>query len=251
MKIVVAGGTGLIGSLLVPKLTALGHEAIAASPATGVDTVTGHGLAAALEGVDVIVDVTNSPSFQDQAVMDFFTTSTSNLLLYGKNAGVRHFVALSVVGAEKLAESSYFRAKIAQEALIKEGPLPYSAVHATQFFEFMKPLADLSTQEGKVRLPPVFIQPIAADDVAQKLGRIATGEPINGIVELAGPNKIGLDSLIRHTLSAIGDTREVVADENALYFGAHVESNTLVPGLNAELGGLSFDSWLEQGHLKS
>jgi uncharacterized protein YbjT (DUF2867 family) len=250
MKIVVFGGTGLIGSMLVSKLTGLGHEVIAASPSTGINTMTGEGLGDALEGAHVMVDVTNSPSFEDHAVIDFFTISTSNLLKHGAKACVGHLIALSVVGTDKLAESSYFRAKIAQETLIKQGELPYSIVHATQFFEFMKPLADLSTNEGKVYLPPVFIQPMAADDVAQKLAAISMRWPANGIVELAGPNKVRLDELIRHTLTAIGDDREVVTDSNALYFGAHVQSDSLSPGLDAELSGLSFDDWLKQGHLK-
>jgi uncharacterized protein YbjT (DUF2867 family) len=250
MKIVVVGGTGLIGSMLVPKLAALGHEAIAASPRTGINTVTGEGFAEALQGAHVIVDVSNSPSFEDQAVMDFFTASTTNILQYGAKASVGHFVALSVVGTQKLSESSYFRAKIAQELLISNGPLPYSVVRSTQFCEFMKPLADLSTQEDKVRLPPVFIQPIAADDVAKGVGKISLRQPIDGIVELAGPNKVRLDELIRHTLTAIGDPREVITDVNALYFGAHVDEDTLVAGLDAELGGVSFDDWLDQSHLR-
>jgi uncharacterized protein YbjT (DUF2867 family) len=249
MKIVVIGGTGLVGSRLVPKLSVLGHETIAASPQTGVNTITGEGLAGVLKGAQVIVDVTNSPSFDDQAVMDFFTTSTTNLLKYGTEAGVGQLVALSVVGTQKLSESSYFRAKIAQEALINQGSLPFSIVHATQFFEFMKPLADWSTQEGKVRLPPVFVQPMAADDVAAGIVAISLRAPANGIVELAGPNKVRLDELIRQTLIASTDSREVVADPDALYFGAHVERDTLVPGSDAELSSLTFEDWLTQGHL--
>jgi uncharacterized protein YbjT (DUF2867 family) len=251
MKIVVVGGTGLIGSMLGPKLEALGHTVIAASPKTGVNTVTGDGLANALKGAEVIVDVSNSPSFEDQAVMDFFVTSATNLLNYGSAAGISHLVALSVVGTQKLSESSYFRAKIAQESIMSKGSLPFSIVHATQFFEFMKPLADWSTQEGKVRLPPVFIQPMAADDVATAIGAISLRTPAHGVVEVAGPNKVRLDALIRHTLESIADPREVVADPNALYFGAHVDEDTLVPGLNAELSSMSFDTWMGQGHLRN
>jgi uncharacterized protein YbjT (DUF2867 family) len=250
MKIVVVGGTGLIGSMLVPKLVALGHKVIVASPQTGINTVTGEGLANAVEGAQVIVDVSNSPSFEDRAVMDFFATSATNILQYGSAAGIQHVVALSVVGTQKLSESSYFRAKIAQESIMSQGSLPFSIVHATQFFEFMKPLADWSTQEGKVRLPPVFIQPMAAVDVATAVGEISLRAPANGVVEVAGPNRVRLDGLIRHTLEAIADPREVVADVNALYFGAHVGEDTLVPGVNAELSSLAFDEWLRQGHLR-
>jgi uncharacterized protein YbjT (DUF2867 family) len=250
MKIIVVGGTGLVGSMLVPKLTALGHQAIAASPQTGINTVTGEGFAQVLEGAHLIVDVSNSPSFEDQAVLDFFTTSTNNILHYGAKAGVAHVIALSVVGTQKLGQSSYFRAKIAQEELISKGPLPYSIVHATQFFEFMKPLADLSTTAGKVHLPPAFIQPMAADDVASAIARISLRSPANGIVEVAGPNRVRLDSLIQHTLDAIGDSREVIADVNSLYFGAHVDEDTLVPGLDAELSTFSFDDWLDRGSLR-
>lgn len=250
MKIVVVGGTGLIGSLLVSKFVTLGHTVIAASPQTGINSITGEGLADALKDAHVVVDVSNSPSFEDHAVMNFFTTSATNLLQYGSAAGINHFVALSVVGTPKLSESSYFRAKIAQESIMSQGSLPFSIVHATQFFEFMKPLADGATQEGKICLPPVFIQPMAADDVADAVGAISLRAPANGVVEVAGPNKVRLDGLIRHTLAAIADPREVIADSNALYFGAHVDEDTLVPGVNAELSSLSYDEWLGQGHLR-
>jgi len=251
MKIVVIGGTGLIGSKLVSKLTEHGHEAVAASPKTGVNTLTGQGLAEVLKGAQVIVDVSNSPSFEEQAVMDFFKTSTSNLLKYGAAAGVGHLVALSVVGTDRLTESPYFRAKIAQEKLIKESGLAYSIVHATQFFEFVKGIADFSTQGNQVRLAPVLIQPMASDDVAKAVGRVSVGTPVNGIVEVAGPEKFRLDELMRLDLSALGDPREVVTDPNALYYGARVGERTLVPEDDAKLGEIRFEDWLAQGSLKS
>lgn len=250
MKIVVIGGTGLIGTKVVTKLSKAGHQAVAAAPNTGVNTLTGEGLAAVLEGAQVIVDVSNSPSFEDKAVMDFFRTSTTNLLQYGAEARVGHLVALSVVGAERLADSGYLRAKIAQETIIRDGKLPYSIVHATQFFEFVKALADLASQGKQVRIAPVFIQPMAADDVATAVGRVSVGTPINGIVEVAGPDKFRLDELAGRALKAIGDPREVVADPNALYFGARLSDNSLVPGADAVLGEIRFDDWAAQGNLK-
>jgi len=250
MKIVVIGGTGLIGTKVATKLSKAGHQAVAAAPNTGVNTLTGEGLAAVLEGAQVIVDVSNSPSFEDKAVMDFFRTSTTNLLQYGAKARVGHLVALSVVGAERLADSGYLRAKIAQETIIRDGKLPYSIVHATQFFEFVKALADLATQGGQVRIAPVFIQPMAADDVATAVGRVSVGTPINGIVEVAGPDKFRLDELAGRALKAIGDPREVVADPNALYFGARLSDNSLVPEADAVLGEIRFDDWAAQGNLK-
>jgi uncharacterized protein YbjT (DUF2867 family) len=250
MKIVVIGGTGLIGSKLVIKLTEHGHEAVAASPNTGVNTLTGQGLAEVLKGAQVIVDVSNSPSWEEQAVMDFFTTSTNNLLKYGVAAGVGHLVALSVVGTDRLTESPYFRAKIAQEKLIKESGLPYSIVHATQFFEFVKGIADFSTQGNQVHLAPVLIQPMASDDVAKAVGRVAAGTPVNGIVEVGGPEKFRLDELIRLGLSALDDPREVVTDPNALYYGVRLSERTLVPENGAKLGEIRFKDWLAQGNLK-
>ena len=247
MKIVVIGGTGLIGSKLVKKLSKHGHQAVAAAPDTGVNTLTGEGLAGVLEDAQVIVDVTNSPSFEDKAVMDFFTTSTANLLQYGVKAGVGHLVALSVVGAQRLAASGYLRAKLAQEKLIREGKLPYSIVHATQFFEFVMTLAGSATP---IRLAPVFIQPMAADDVAKELARTSVGTPLNGIVEVAGLDKFRLDELIRRGLKASGDLREVVADPDALYYGARLNENSLVPEADARLGEIRFDDWLAQGNLK-
>jgi uncharacterized protein YbjT (DUF2867 family) len=245
-KIVVIGGTGLIGSKLVAKLTDHGHEAIAASPTSGVDTLTGDGLAEVLAGAQVVVDVSNSPSFEDKAALEFFTTSTGNLLAAEKTAGAGHHVALSVVGTERLSESGYFRAKIAQEKLIKESGIPYSIVHATQFFEFVKSIADSATDGKTVRLSHALIQPIAADDVASAVGRAAVGEPINATVEVGGPEQFGLDELIRKGLSFRGDSREVVVDPQARYFGALLEERTLVPGDGALIFESRFEDWLAQ-----
>ena len=246
MKIVVIGGTGLIGSRLVKKLREQGHEAVAASPDTGVNTLTGDGLAEALKGASVLVDVSNSPSWEDAAVMKFFETSTRNLLDYEGDAGVGHHVALSVVGTERLLESGYFRAKMAQEALIKESLIPYSIVHATQFFEFLKGLADISVVEGKVHLAPVLFQPMAADDVASAMARIAVSPPVNGTVEIGGPEQFRIDELVRRRLASLGDSREVVADPRALYSGAKISERTLVPDDGARLGETRFETWLSQ-----
>jgi len=246
MKIVVIGGTGLIGSKLVTKLREHGHEAVAAAPNTGVNTLTGEGLAEVLKGALVVVDVSNAPSWEDAAVMNFFKTSTHNLLTYEAVAGVRHHVALSVVGTDQLSESGYFRAKIAQEKLIKESPIPYTIVHATQFFEFLKGLADISVVDGKVHLPPVLFQPMAAEDVASAVGRIAVGQPVNGIVEIGGPEQFRVDELVRRRLATLKDPREVIADPEALYSGAKVGERTLVPGNNARLGETRFETWLTQ-----
>jgi uncharacterized protein YbjT (DUF2867 family) len=246
MKIVVIGGTGLIGSKLVNKLREHGHEAVAAAPNTGVNTLTGEGLAAVLEGASVVVDVSNAPSWEDAAVLNFFETSTRNLLIYEKGAGVGHHVALSVVGTDRLSESGYFRAKIAQEKLIKESPIPYTIIHATQFFEFLKGLADISVVDGKVHVPPVLFQPMAADDVASAVGNVAVGPPTNGIVEIGGPEQFRIDELVRRRLAALKDPREVIADPNALYSGARITDKTLVPGKNARLGDTRFDTWLTQ-----
>lgn len=244
MKLVVIGGTGLIGSKLVAKLAAKGHEAVAASPRSGVDAVTGEGLAEALRGASVVIDVSNSPSFADGPVMEFFTTSTSNLLRYEAAAGVTHHVALSVVGSERLIASGYFRAKISQEKLVAESVIPYTIVRATQFFEFVKAISDFSTVDGRVRLAPALIQPIAAEDVAAAVERVAVGAPLNSTVEVAGPEKFRLDELIREALSARHDPREVVADPHALYYGAALSEKTLVPGDDARLGEIRFKEWL-------
>src|SRR5499427_501555 len=244
MKIVVIGGTGLIGSKVVEKLGAHGHHAVPGSPTSGVNTLTGEGLAEVLKGASVVVDVSNSPSWEDAAVLKFFETSTRNLLTYGEAARVGHHVALSVVGTDRLSESGYFRAKIAQEKLIKESSIPYSIVHATQFFEFLKGLADISFDGDKVRLPPVLFQPMAADDVASGVGRIAVGPPVNGIVEIAGPEQFRVDELVRERLAALKDPREVIADPEARYSGAKVSLRTLVPDKTARLGETRFETWL-------
>lgn len=246
MKIVVIGGSGLIGSKLVPKLRAQGHEAVPASPDSGVNTLTGKGLAEALKGASVVVDVSNSPDWEDAAVLNFFETSTRNLLTYESAAGVKHHVALSVVGTDRLSQSGYFRAKIAQEKLIKEGSIPYSIVHATQFFEFLKGLADISTDGGKVHLPPVLFQPMAADDVAAGVATVALASPVNGLVEIAGPEQFRVDELVRRRLATLNDSREVVADPEARYAGAKLDERTLLPGKNARLGETRFETWLTQ-----
>jgi len=246
MKIVVIGGTGLIGSKLVKKLREHGHEAVAASPNTGVNSVTGEGLADALKGASVVVDVTNSPSWEDAAVLKFFETSTRNLLANEGAAGVGHHVALSVVGTERLLESGFFRAKLAQENLIKASSIPYSIVRATQFFEFVKQIADFATVGNQVRLPPALFQPMAADDVANAMARIATNSPVNGTVEIGGPEQLRLDELARRDLAARQDPREVISDPRAGYYGIQVSERTLVPDDNAQLGEAHFEDWLNQ-----
>jgi uncharacterized protein YbjT (DUF2867 family) len=244
MKIVVIGGTGLIGSKVVACLKEEDHEAVAASPNSGVNTLTGEGLAEVLEGTEVVIDVSNSPSFEDEAVMEFFTTSTTNLLAAEKEAGVRHHVALSVVGTQRLTESGYFRGKIAQEELISDGPIPYTIVHATQFFEFVKSIADAAADGDTVRLAHALIQPMAADDVAGAVCEISQRAPADGIIEVAGPEQFRLDELIRQGLMAKGDPRVVVADPNARYFGAELQERTLLPNDDAHLGGIRFKDWL-------
>src|SRR5215470_14752937 len=246
MKIVVIGGTGLIGSKLVKKLGEYGHDAIAAAPSSGVNSLTGEGLADALKGASVVVDVTNSPSWEDAAVLNFFETSTRNLLDYESAAGVGHHVALSVVGTERLLESGFFRAKLVQENLIKASSIPYSIVRATQFFEFVKNIADFSTEGNMVRLPPALFQPMAADDVARAIGRIAMSSPVNGTVEIGGPEQFRLDELIRRDLAARKDRREVISDPHARYFGIEVSERTLVPNDDARLGETRFDDWLSR-----
>jgi uncharacterized protein YbjT (DUF2867 family) len=246
MKLVIIGGTGLIGSRLVARLRERGYEAVPASPDTGVNTLTGQGLAAVLEGASVLVDVSNSPSFEAAAVMEFFTTSTRNLLRYGAAAGVTHYVALSVVGTGRIADSPYLQAKMAQENLIASGGIPFTIVHATQFFEFVKRIADEATDGTTVRLPPVLVQPMAADDVAKAVGRIAVGEPLNATVDVAGPQQFRFDALIRHGLAARNDPREVVADPHARYFGAELGERSLVPLGEARLGEIRFEDWLGQ-----
>jgi len=246
MKIVVVGGTGLIGSKLVGKLREHRHEAIAASPNTGVNTLTGDGLAEVLKGASVVVDVTNSPSWEDAAVLKFFETSTRNLLTSEAAASVGHHVALSVVGTDRLSESGYFRAKIVQEKLIKESSIPYTIVRATQFFEFVKGIADISMVGDRVHVPPVLFQPMAADDVATAIGRIAVAPPVNGTVEIAGPEQFRMDELVRRRLAALRDPREVVADPDARYSGAKISERTLVPDTEPRLGETGFETWLTQ-----
>jgi uncharacterized protein YbjT (DUF2867 family) len=244
MKIVVIGGTGLIGSKVVTCLNEEEHEAVPASPDTGVNTLTGEGLAEVLEGASVVVDVSNSPSFEDEPVMEFFTTSTTNLLAAEAEAGVRHHVALSVVGTDRLTESGYFRAKIAQEELIEDSTIPYSIVHATQFFEFVKSIADEATDGDTVRLAHVLIQPMAADDVAAAVCEIVQRPPAEGIIEIAGPEEFRLDELIRQSLTAKGDPRTVVADPKARYFGAELGERTLLPTNALHVGEIRFKDWL-------
>jgi uncharacterized protein YbjT (DUF2867 family) len=244
VKIVVIGGTGLIGSKVVTMLTGQGHEAVPASPDSGVNTLTGEGLADVLDGTSAVVDVSNSPSFEDAAVMEFFETSTRHLLDAEAAAGVRHHVALSVVGTERLVASGYFRAKIAQEKLITGSSIPYSIVHATQFFEFVMSIAQAATDGDVVRLAPVLIQPMAADDVAAAVDRTVVGPPLNRTVEVAGPEQWRLDELVRRGLEARNDPRRVIADPTARYFGAELGERTLLPGEDAVLAGTRFEDWL-------
>ena len=246
MKIVVIGGTGLIGSKLVEKLGRAGHQALAASPDTGVNTITGEGLADALEGADVVVDVVNAPLWEDSAVMDFFLTSTRNTLAAEAAAAVKHHVALSVVGTDRLPESGYLRAKLAQEATIRAGAVPYTILRATQFFEFIGRIAESSVQGANVHLPPVLVQPEAADDVAAALADIAVNEPANGTIELGGPEQFRLDELARRVLDAEHDERLVVADEHALYFGTELDDHSLTPGSDARIAPTRFEDWLSQ-----
>ena len=254
MKVVVIGGTGLIGSKVVTKLTEHGHEAIPASPRLGINTITGEGVAAALDGAAVVVDVSNSPSFDYAPALEFFGKSTRNLLAAEQAAGVGHHVALSVVGTKELSEAGdlgttiagYFSAKDAQENLIKTSPIPYTIVHATQFFEFLKNIADDATDGETVRLPPVRFQPMAGEDVAEAVARAAVGAPANSVVEVGGPEQFEFDMLIRRFLGASNDPRVVLSDPSALYFGAVVGERTLVPGDGASLGELKFEDWLRR-----
>ena len=246
LKIVVIGGTGLIGSKLVTNLRQLGHDVTAASPSSGVNAVTGEGLREAFTGAQVVADVSNSPSFEDQAVLDFFERSTRNLLAEETAAGVKHHVALSVVGTERLLASGYFRAKLAQETLIKTAKVPYTVVRATQFFEFVKGIAEVATEGQMVRVPPVQMQPMVSDDVAALLARFAVAAPVNGMVEIAGPELIRQDELVRRFLRATDDPRTVTADAKALYFGsAPVDDRSLTPGANPHLGTVRFGDWLQ------
>src|SRR6266513_1545631 len=252
MKIVVIGGTGLIGSKVVNILRQRGHEVVAASPKSGVNTITGEGLAEALAGAQVVVDVANSPSFEDKPALEFFETSGHNLLAAEKTAGVKHHVALSVVGTDRLRASGpgslsgYFRAKMAQENLIKVSGIPFTIVHATQFFEFVKNIAQSATDGSTVRLSSVLMQPILSDDVAAAVAEVALGQPINGMIEVAGPDRIRQDELVRQYLSATGDARKVITDVNAGYYGIEVNDQSLVPGDNPRLGPTHYKDWLNR-----
>ena len=246
MKIVVIGGSGLIGSKLVEKLREGGHEPLAASPDSGVDTLTGEGLAEALEGARVVVDVTNAPSWDDAAVLDFFLTSSRNVLAAETAAGVNHHVVLSIVGTERLQNSGYFRAKLAQEEAVKAATVPYTILRATQFFEFIGRIADSSTEGKMVHLAPVLVQPEAADDVASALAEVAVGAPVNGIVELAGPERFRLDELAQRVLRANNDPRRVTADVRARYFDAELTDHSLTPGNNPRMAPTRFEDWLSQ-----
>jgi uncharacterized protein YbjT (DUF2867 family) len=245
MKVVVIGGSGLVGSKVVKLLDEHGHDAVSASPQTGCNTVTGEGLDEAVAGADVVVDLTNSPSFADDDVMHFFTTSTTNILEAEKKAGVDHHVALSIVGCDRAPDSGYLRAKVAQERLIRESGQPYCIVRATQFFEFGKTIADSATVGDAVHLPPVGFQPIASDDVARAVGRMAAGKPINGHLEVAGPTRYRFNEFIAGVLKHLGDPRPVVADPKAPYFGQVLAEDTIVPGDGAELASTTYEEWVK------
>lgn len=245
MKIVVIGGTGLIGSKLTKKLRDLGHEVVAASPSKGINTITGKGLAEALKETNIVVDVANSPSFEDKAVLQFFETSGRNLMAAEKAAGVGHHIALSVVGTDLLSENGYFRAKMAQEKLIIASSIPYTIVRATQFFEFLGSIAQASSVGQIVHLPLAFLQPIASDDVVTALLQVALEKPINGIIEIAGPERIYLSEIIEQYLKATNDPRKVIQDEQGRYFGTKISENTLIPNKNPRLGSINFKSWFD------
>lgn len=249
MKIVVIGGSGLIGSKLVDRLRQRGHEVVAASPASGVNTITGEGLADALKDTQVVVDVANSPSFDDQAVLEFFETSGRNLFAAEEAAGVRHHVALSVVGTDRLVESGYFRGKIAQEKRIKASKIPYTIVHSTQFFEFLNGIAQSGTVGQAVYLSPAFVQPIASDDVADAMADFTVGPPLNDTVEIAGPERFRLSELVQHYLTAMNDPRTVTPNVHARYFGAELTDMMLIPGDNPRLGTITFETWFEHQKL--
>ena len=246
MKIVVIGGSGLIGSKTVNRLRDAGHEVVAASPNTGVNTITGEGLPEALAGAQVVVDLANSPSFEDKAVLEFFQTSGRNLLAAEAAAGVGHHVALSVVGTERLQESGYFRGKLAQEKLIKASGIPYTIVRSTQFFEFLRSIVQSGTAEKTVHLSPAYVQPIASDDVAAAMADVTLGKPVNGTIEIAGPERVRLNELVGRYLKATNDPREVVTDVHARYFGAELNDQSLVPGDNPRIGAIRFEDWFSQ-----
>jgi uncharacterized protein YbjT (DUF2867 family) len=251
MKIVVIGGTGLIGSKTIPILRQGGHEALAASPNTGVNTITGEGLAKALAGAQVVVDLANAPSWEDKAVLEFFETSGRNLLAAEATAGVRHHVAVSIVGTDRMPDNGYFRAKVAQEKLIEKSAIPYTIIRSTQFLEFIKGIADSSADGNKVRIPPGLFQPIAADDVAAIVAEVALAAPRNGIVEIAGPERAPFSEIVARYLKAVGDRREVVRDPEARYSGGRVEERSLVPLGEARLGRIGLDEWLRRSPPKA
>lgn len=251
MKIVVLGGSGLIGSKLVNLLRQEGHDVVAASLATGVNTLTGEGLDEAFNGAEVVVDVTNSPSFEDKAVLEFFETAGRNIIAAEVKAGVNHHVALSVVGADRLPESGYLRAKVAQEKLIKESPVPHTILRSTQFLEFLPSIANSGTVDQTVHLSSALFQPIASDDVVAALANVTVNAPVNGIVEVAGPEPISLAQLVKRYLSETGDTRTVVPDANARYFGAVLNDQSLTPGANARIGSQNFEMWLNKFKMKA
>jgi uncharacterized protein YbjT (DUF2867 family) len=248
MRVVVIGGTGLIGSKVVQRLTEQGHQVLAAAPSTGVDTITGNGLAEALAGANVVVDLANSPSFADDAVLEFFQTAGANLHAAEVTAGVGHHVALTIVGADRLPDSGYLRAKVAQEQVLESGEVPYTIIRATQFFEFLRPIADSVTEAGTVRATTAKFQPIAAQDVADIVAEVAVAQPANGIVEIAGPAAIGLDTLLRDVLADDGDDRVVVGDPQAQYFGTELDDSSLTPGPSARLAPTTFADWLSHNH---
>ncbi|CAB3768913.1 SDR family oxidoreductase [Paraburkholderia humisilvae] len=251
MNIVVIGGTGLIGRKVVKNLRARGHSVIAASPASGVNTITGEGLRDALVGANVVIDLSNSPSFEDQAVLEFFETSGRNLFAAEIEAGVQHHVALSIVGTDRLAQSGYFRGKIAQEKRIRESGVPYTIIQSTQFFEFLSGISQSGSEGKNVRIPSAFFQPISSDDVAAAVADFVVESPRNGVVEIAGPDRVRLAELVRRYLIATDDARNVIEDPQARYFGAELDDDTLVPRANARLGATHFDTWFAQSQAES
>ncbi|HEY4206679.1 MAG TPA: SDR family oxidoreductase [Puia sp.] len=246
MKIVVIGGTGLIGTKVVTKIRQAGHEVIAASPATGINTITGEGLAEALDNTDIVVDLANSPSFEDKAVMEFFQTAGRNLLAAEINAGVKHHVALSIVGVDLMQDSGYMRAKLAQENLITQSGVPYTIIRSTQFLEFLKGIADQATEGGVVHISDVQFQPIAAEDVSGFVAKAALAAPINGIQEIAGPERFTMPEIIARYLRVVNDPRKVVPNSKAVYYGAQIGIGSLVPAGPAKLGGINFEAWMSK-----
>jgi uncharacterized protein YbjT (DUF2867 family) len=244
MKIVVIGGTGRVGSNVVRRLGAQGHDAVAASPDTGVDTITGKGLAEVMTGADVVVDVANAPAWDDDAVMDFFTTSTRNQMAAGREAGVRHHLAVSIVGCDRLPDSGYLRAKVAEEEAVEAGGVPYTILRSTQFFEFLPSTVEAGAEGDTVRVPTGLMQLVAADDVAATVADLATSSPVGGIVELGGPEALGVDAWAKRLFAAVGDDRTVIGDPHARYFGTELHGDELTPGKGARIGSIDFDTWL-------